>query len=486
METIKQIRKKFFPLKRSQRQVITVIVLMLNDAAMLALAFWLGSKVRFQVLPYFSQDQLPDFLLFSGSTIALWLLLFAIFQLYNVQHLFEGLEEYTRVFNAVSVGTLVLVAVGFFTREDLLISRGWLLITWALSILFVAISRMLLRGVVYAFRRRGHLLSPALIIGANDEALALAERLQNWDASGLYLTGFISDGHRPGEQVYNGYRILGSLADLETVVTETGVEEMIVAPTAVTRRELLEIFRKFTHRPDVNVRLSSGLFEILATGLRVREFASVPLIEIKTTRITGLYAVLKTILDYVITIPLLILISPLLLTLILIVRLDSPGPAIYRRRVLGVNGREFDAFKFRTMVVNGDEILEAHPNLKERLVRTRKLVNDPRVTRVGRAMRKYSLDEFPQLFNVLLGQMSLVGPRSIAPEEVGEYGKWDTNLLTVKPGLTGLWQVSGRSDLSYEERVRLDMHYIRNWTIWLDIFLLLRTIPVVLRGQGAY
>ena len=154
--------------------------------------------------------------------------------------------------------------------------------------------------------------------------------------------------------------------------------------------------------------------------------------------------------------------------------------------MVGVNGREFDALKFRTMRVNGDEILEQHPDLKKELSKNHKLKNDPRITRIGHFLRKYSLDELPQLFNVLRGEMTLVGPRMITKAEMDKYQKWDLNLLTVRPGITGLWQVSGRSNISYEERVRLDMYYIRNWTIWLDIQLLIQTIPAVIKGRGAY
>ena len=153
---------------------------------------------------------------------------------------------------------------------------------------------------------------------------------------------------------------------------------------------------------------------------------------------------------------------------------------------MGLNGRKFYALKFRTMHENGEEILNQHPELKEELARTHKLKNDPRVTWIGNFLRKISFDELPQLFNVLMGSMSLVGPRMISPEEVAMYKQFDMNLLTVKPGITGLWQVSGRSDISYDERVRLDMYYIRNWSIWLDLQLLVQTIPAVLKSRGAY
>jgi lipopolysaccharide/colanic/teichoic acid biosynthesis glycosyltransferase len=153
---------------------------------------------------------------------------------------------------------------------------------------------------------------------------------------------------------------------------------------------------------------------------------------------------------------------------------------------MGLNGKQFHALKFRTMVTNGEEILSQHPELKEELARTHKLKNDPRITRIGAFLRKFSLDELPQLINVLTRDMSLVGPRMISPEEVAMYKQFDMNLLTVLPGMTGVWQVSGRSDVSYEERVRLDMYYIRNWSIWLDLQLLFQTIPAVLKSRGAY
>lgn len=195
---------------------------------------------------------------------------------------------------------------------------------------------------------------------------------------------------------------------------------------------------------------------------------------------------LKSLMDYTFTTIGLIILSPLLFALTLIVKLGSPGPVFHRRRVMGKNGSQFDAFKFRTMYVNGDEILAAHPELRAQLEQDHKLAVDPRVTRSGVWMRKLSLDELPQLFNVLKGQMSLVGPRMISPKELDRYGDYAAELLTVKPGITGLWQISGRSDLAPGERVRLDMQFIRTRNAWTDLKLLLMTVPAVLRGRGAY
>jgi len=199
-----------------------------------------------------------------------------------------------------------------------------------------------------------------------------------------------------------------------------------------------------------------------------------------------LYPPLKRLLDILGAGLGLILLAPFLAIIALIVKLDSPGPVIYRRRVLGKGGREFDAFKFRTMVVNGDEILAAHPELLAQWRREQKITNDPRITRSGHWLRKFSLDELPQLVNVLRGEMSLVGPRIIAPVELPHFGEFGPERLSVKPGLTGLWQISGRADLPYSERLRLDKAYVRNRSLWLDLKILFLTIPVTLLGKGAY
>ena len=274
--------------------------------------------------------------------------------------------------------------------------------------------------------------------------------------------------------------------DLHQLVEKYQVEELIVASSAVSSAEITTIFTQYGLLDGLNLRLSSGLYEVITTGLEVKEIGFVPLVGVNKLRLTGLNRSLKLILDYAIAIPGVLALLPVLGLIALAIKLDSPGPAIHRRRVMGLNGRQFDAYKFRTMQVDGDRLLRAHPELQAELARDRKIRNDPRITRLGHFLRKTSLDELPQLFNVLRREMSLVGPRMIAPDEMSMYGQWGMNLLTVSPGITGLWQVSGRSDIPYTERVRLDMYYIRNWTIWLDIQLLLQTIPAVLQKRGAY
>ncbi len=462
--------------------------LMALDAMTLAAAFALATLLRFYNpwWPYYHTFS-PFFYLHLGLlALPCWLLLFAAFRLYDPEELFGGVREYARIANACTLGTIGLMAYDFLAWEETeQVSRAWLLLVWGLSIFCTTGMRFALRRVVYALRRRGHFLRPALVVGANAEGQAIARQLRDApSASGVRVLGLVDD--LPSEGTPDLPR-LGGLSDLPDLIRRYNVRELIVAGTALPREKLLELFCRYGQNDDrLTIRLSSGLFEILTTGMRLRKVGYIPLVTLDHTRITGVDAFLKRSLDLAGSLLALLLTAPLLLLIAILVKATSPGPIFYRRWVLGQAGRPFDALKFRTMYTNGTEILARYPHLQAELERNGKIKNDPRITPLGRLLRRYSLDELPQFFNVLIGQMSLVGPRMIAPEELARYGKWQHNLFTVKPGLTGLWQVSGRSDLSYEDRVRLDMHYIRNYTIWLDLQILFQTIPVVLKGKGAY
>jgi exopolysaccharide biosynthesis polyprenyl glycosylphosphotransferase len=325
-----------------------------------------------------------------------------------------------------------------------------------------------------------------VVVGAGDEGYALVQQLTDWQTSGLNILGFVDDETEPGEQVFSKFVSLGKIDQLETIVDRYKVEEVILASGGLSHETLISIFKRFGVRDDVTIRLSSGLFGLVTNGLEVTQMAFVPLIRVNKMRFTRFEDTMKLFFDFVVVMLILLITWPVFIFIAFSIKRDSSGPVIYRRRVMGLNGRQFDAYKFRTMHIDGDEIIDQYPELKEELGRNYKLKEDPRVTRVGNFLRKYSLDELPQLFNVLNRDMSLVGPRMISPEEMPLYGKWSMNLLTVRPGLTGLWQVSGRSDTTYEERVQLDMYYIRNWSIWSDVYLLWLTIPAVLKKRGAY
>lgn len=464
--------------------------LILIDGLSVGFAFRIAYFFRFELsLGFFYIDTTPPFAFYQRLVlflIPLWLIIFALAGLYNRQKLLGGTEEYALVFNSTTAGMFVVISVGFLD-PNFVFARGWLILAWGFAFLFASIGRFSVRRLVYSLRMRGYFLSNSIIIGANNEGLSLAAQLMRWQTSGLQVLGFVDKKIPAGRVVYQNLTVLGNVDQLDDLIERYGVEELILASSAVSSRDrMMEIFQRFGTAQDINVRLSSGLYEIITTGLTVKEFAYVPLVGVNKVRLTGVDQFLKMLLDYCLAIPGLVLISPLLILIGLAIKLDSSGPIIFRRRVMGVNGQEFEAYKFRTMHTNGDEILVDHPELQAELAANHKLKTDPRITRIGKFLRKSSLDELPQLINVLKREMSLVGPRMITPEEVEKYDQWDINLLTVAPGITGLWQVSGRSDVSYEERVRLDMYYIRNWSIWLDFQILFQTIPAVMRGNGAY
>ena len=469
---------------------ILTVVLLINDFFLIGLAFRLAYFIRFELdLEFFqpgAYDSIPFYQRLVMILIPLWLMILGTAGAYDRKKLLVGTQEYSMMFNSAALGMLLIIAFSF-VWPNFVLSRGWLFVAWGLVFLLPTLGRFSLRRLVYMMREQGFFLSNAIIVGANNEGISLAAQFQHRLSSGVTILGFIDKKFPVGRLVYEDLKILGNLEQIDEVIEKYKIEEVILASSAIsTRDKVMEIFQKYGISSNVNVRLSSGLYEIITTGLTVQEIVSVPMFSINQVRLTGMDVFLKAMLDYLITIPGLLLISPFFIFLIIAIKLDSPGPAIYRRRVMGVNGEQFDAFKFRTMHVNGDEILARHPELKAELEQNHKLKDDPRITKIGRFLRKTSLDELPQLLNVLKRDMSLVGPRIIAPDEMKKYSKWDINLLTVHPGITGLWQVSGRSDLTYKERVNLDMYYIRNWSIWLDLQILFQTIPVVFKGTGAY
>lgn len=480
--------------RRKRAEMVYRFALIAADALMVGLAFALAYWLRFEAGFTFAPEVKPkmeQYMRLVGLLLPLWLLLFWMLRLYDLHYLLGGTAEYTRALNAGTYGMMAVVLVSFLV-PNFQIARAWLLFSWILSGTLVCTGRLLLRRGAYYLRRRGLFVAPTLIVGTNSEALALVDQLRHSVASGLWVVGFI-DTREPDDALLGtdtaiqDIPVLGDLSILPTLVRDNAIQEVIVASTALTRQQLLELPENLAFAGDVQVRISSGLYEIFTTGMSITTKNAVPLMNINRLRLDRTEAFLKTLLDYSLICFWLPILLPIFGVVAVLVQKDSPGPVFHRRRVVGIGGKEFDALKFRTMVENGDELLAQRPDLQAELQANHKLKDDPRVTPIGHFLRRTSLDELPQLINVLLGDMSLVGPRMISPAERAEYGQMQHNLFTVKPGLTGLWQVSGRSDLTYQERVQLDMHYIRNYSIWLDLqILFFQTLPAVLRRRGAY
>lgn len=475
-------------LNRKGQMRVSLFLLVLGDIFWITVAFAIAYILRFHVgLPFFEDDASSSemHIFLQILLLPIWVGVFNFSELYNPHYLFSSTQEYKKVFSACSI-TFMLVVVGTFFVPFIRVSRGWMVVALIAAILLLTFHRFMTRRLVYYLRTHGRLTNRALVVGVDEEARSIARQIVGMPTSGVRIVGFIDRYIPYGARVEGNMQVVGSIDNLPELTRILDIDELIISTSGMPREDVLQIFQTFGHSEDVELRFSPGLFEIYTSGVRVKEIGNVSLVSMRKVRLDGIETMIKMTTDYTLGLLAFLLLLPLLLVVAVLIKLDSPGPVLYRRRVVGAQGRQFDAFKFRTMYVNGDEILANHPEFVAELKTNHKLKNDPRVTRVGHWVRKFSIDELPQLLNVFLGQMSLVGPRMITPAEMEKYGKWRLNLWTVKPGITGLWQISGRSDVSYAERVRLDLYYIRNYTVWFDIQILWRTIPVVLSRRGAY
>ncbi len=461
-----------------------IVALVVTDAlaigAAFAVAYLLRFKSHWELFYTNTSSPLRFYSTLVFLMIPLVILVFACYRLYALQRNFDGYQEYAGIASAGTLAMMAVVLLSFLFDSSLVVSRGWIVMSWAALLSFVALNRFAMRRVMYGLRRRGAVGQRVLLVGGGSDVADLSDRIRETPASGLQVVDVFDPAWLDADDEHDG-----GPSSFRIRINSLGVDSVIVSQPSVSQLALSRIVRELSDT-SVDLQLVPGMYEILTTGVQVREIRGLPLVTMNKVRITGLDYILKRALDYTVATGLLLLLSPILIGIAIAVKLGSPGPVLHRRRVVGQGGQRFHALKFRTMYVNGAEILQRQPELAEILASEGKLVDDPRITRTGRWLRRWSLDELPQLLNVLRGQMSLVGPRMLAEEELQHFGHWRENVSTVKPGLTGLWQVSGRSRLGYDDRVRLDMQYIRGYSIWFDIEIMLRTIPAVLRGVGAY
>jgi exopolysaccharide biosynthesis polyprenyl glycosylphosphotransferase len=342
--------------------------------------------------------------------------------------------------------------------------------------------------VVAWARQTGRLLHPTLIVGSNAEAADILRLLKADPSSGLVPTACLasSEADRLGLDFVQGeVPVVGTARELLLAV-ETHLIDVVVIASSAFEHDVVARMIAELRVADVDVHISSGLFEVLTSRVVVTELAGVPLITVKGISLSRANVLTKRLFDLVIALVVLIVGLPVWLVIAAAIKLGSPGPILYAQTRIGRGGERFGMIKFRSMYSDAEQRLAEVVSANEAKGAMFKMKDDPRVTPVGRWLRKFSLDEFPQILNVIKGEMSLVGPRPPLPREIGAYSAQDWRRLEVVPGMTGLWQVSGRSSLSFDEMVRLDIFYIENWSVGLDITLLFRTIPAVLFARGAY
>lgn len=418
------------------------------------------------------------------TLVPLWPALLAATGAYAERVIGAGSDEFRRV---VRAGVVVLALFSFVSyAAELELSRFFVVFGIPGLVLTTLACRVAARSCLRALRRRGACLKRVVVVGRGGAVLGLVDRLQTERPAGLQVVGTCvtePDRVRVGE--ITGLPV-GGLDDVLAMARSVGADTIAVTSSSETAAQYLRELSWELEGSGLELLVAPGLIEVAGPRLHIRPFEGLPLLSVEEPHFEGWRRVVKGGVDRIAAAGALVVLSPVLLGIALAVRLDSPGPVLYRQERVGLNGQPFTMLKFRSMVVDAEQRLAAiqDANISDGLLF--KMRQDPRVTRFGRVLRRLSLDELPLLVNVLNGTMSLVGPRPPLPREVAQYERAVSRRLLVKPGLTGLWQISGRSDLPWEEAVRLDLRYVENWSLALDLSILRKTVSAVLASRGAY
>jgi exopolysaccharide biosynthesis polyprenyl glycosylphosphotransferase len=379
---------------------------------------------------------------------------------------------------------IILIAVNLLFRP-MLYSRLVFLYTAIFVTLYLGLSRLIIMMARAHLRQYDIGVRRVLLIGAGDVGRMVMRTLAARPDYGWKLIGFLDDNPAKSSTDVGRFKALGPVDNAPEVMAAYNIQSVIICLPWQTHRTIQRLLRECEQR-KVDAYVVPDLFQLTKNQMKVHELNGIPLISTRDISIQGWNLIFKRAFDLVVGSLMALFALPLLAVIAIAIRLDTPGPILFKQVRVGKNGKEFVCYKFRSMVDNADELRSQLAELNESTGPLFKIRNDPRLTRVGRFIRRYSLDELPQLYNVLRGEMSLIGPRPNLPEEVAQYQEWMKKRLSVSPGLTGLWQVSGRSDLTFDEMVLLDIYYVENWSIGLDISILLRSAPAVLRATGAY
>ncbi|TDB96314.1 sugar transferase [Micromonospora fluostatini] len=472
------------PLARAdQRAYVQGLVVL--DTAVVALAVLAAYLARFgDAEPRGSE--IPYVLVAPGLVLG-WLVSLKAMRCYDDRVIGYGADEYRRVSSASLrlAGTIAILGYVF----DLGVSRGFLAISFALGIVGLELARFAARKRLHRARIRGAGWSRrVLVVGDTAHVLELVHTLRREPYAGYHVVGAcIPDALlAPVAQRLGDVPVVGSFRGIPEAATAIGADTVAVTASGELTATRLRRLGWQLEGTGVDLVLAPALTDVAGPRIHTRPVAGLPLIHVEAPEFRGARKLVKGFVDRAAAVVALLLLLPLLLVIALAIKLNSRGPVLFRQVRVGQGGREFGVYKFRTMVVNADALLAELAARNETDGLLFKMRDDPRVTRIGRLLRKWSLDELPQLVNVLFGQMSLVGPRPPLPSEVARYDGDVARRLLVKPGMTGLWQVSGRSDLSWEDGIRLDLYYVENWSLAADLTILWKTVGAVVNGRGAY
>ncbi|MDR7278841.1 sugar transferase [Catenuloplanes atrovinosus] len=467
---------------RQHRYVRTLVVV---DAAVVATAVLAGYIGRFYDTPVIGV-QVPYYVILPVLAVV-WLLSLKGLRCYDDRVLGYGADEYRRIFSASARVAGGVAIAGY--AVDIGVARGFLAISFALGTVLLITARWAARKRLHRQRRNGRgWARRVLVVGDAPHVLELVHTLRREPYAGYHVVGAcIPDALlAPVPQRLGDVPVVGSFRSILDAVAATGVDTVAVTASGELTAGRLRRLGWQLEGTDVDLVLAPALTDVAGPRIHTRPVAGLPLIHVESPEFRGGRKLIKELIDRSIALLATLVALPVMIAIALAIKIDSRGPVIFRQTRVGLDSREFGVFKFRTMVTNADALLAELKAKNETDGLMFKMRNDPRVTRVGRFLRKWSLDELPQLFNVLLGHMSLVGPRPPLPSEVARYDGDLARRLLVKPGMTGLWQVSGRSDLSWEDGVRLDLFYVENWSLAADLTILWKTVGAVIRSRGAY
>ena len=465
-------------------------ILFLVDSILVQISLWTAMQLRFE-LPFGQEvrpewdtvwGHVPDWGL-HGAIGVMWLLSFLLLSVYTSRQVIRWADEFQRIVLAHTIAALSLAGVLYLANIELL--RLIYIYFYLLSIVFLLGYRTILRTWHRLRHDKSGSVARILVVGAGDMGRRLVAEFHRQEWPGIEFVGFLDDSsEKQGKQILN-LPILGQLDDAVQIIQREAVDEVIIALPAHAHSQLANLVA-LLHEQPIRVRVVPDYFGLAFFGATVESLGGIPLIGLRDPAIDDFQRFAKRLLDIFLSGAGLVLASPILAAVAVAIKLEDGGPVFYHASRVGENGRLFRMLKFRSMIRDADKLqhqvnqVDANGNL------IHKTADDPRITRVGRVIRRTSIDELPQLFNVLRGEMSLVGPRPELPWLVETYEPWQRKRFAVPQGITGWWQVNGRSDNAMHLHTDQDLYYIQNYSLWLDLQILWRTITIVLRGKGAY
>ena len=472
------------------RQRWTLVAgLVISDVVLINSAFAIAYWIRYHLQWLWAIDPAffvpySVFIPFALILTALLMLLYRREGLYAARQSVSWLDEVYAIVNGTTTGIVIMVVMVFVSRPTFY-SRLIFFYAGALTIILLSMSRLVKILVMRRLRRQGIGVVRAIIVGAGEVGRTVMRTIVVHPEVGYHILGFVDDDPAKGATDIGRFRAMGNVDNLPQLIRDQRVGEVIITLPWQYHGKIMAIMAQ-CQRQNVQARIVPDLFQMTMGRMSITTLAGIPLIGVKQGSFGTVTRFLKRAVDVVFSLAFLIVAAPVMGLIALAIKLDSPGPVIFGQQRIGKGGKPFTLYKFRSMIADADAWKEQLRPLNEADGPLFKIKGDPRCTPVGRWLRRLSLDELPQFYNVLLGEMSLVGPRPALAAEVAQYQPWQMRRLEMAPGITGLWQVSGRSDLPFDEMALLDIYYAEQWNPALDFQIFLRTLPTVLFGSGAY